>query len=76
MMRVRMTRLAAGPMGVWPPGTELDLERDLAAALVESGAAVPVVARYERAVVKPVEVRDEGYVETDSRANRRTRKPR
>lgn len=75
-MKIRMIRLAAGPMGVWPPGTEVELNDVFAVSLIQSGAAVPVVGVYERAVVVQTEVRNGNRLETDGRPGRRTRQPR
>jgi FixJ family two-component response regulator len=38
-MRIRMTKLAAGPLGVWPVGSVHDVDVDVAVAFVSSGAA-------------------------------------
>lgn len=41
-MRVRMLTLAAGPMGVFPPGSVREVSESDAAALIGGGFAVPV----------------------------------
>ena len=75
-MRIRMTKLAAGPRGVWPIGAEVVVDDDVGRAMCESGAAVPVVEKWEAAVVVPDEVRDGVEVDEDQRPKRRARNPR
>jgi len=43
-MRIRMTRLAAGPEGVCRPGREYEVSRERCRALGAAGAAVEVAA--------------------------------
>jgi hypothetical protein len=38
-MRVRLLKRAAGPMGNWPAGAEVELSEELARALVAGGYA-------------------------------------
>lgn len=75
-MKIKMSTLAAGPMGVWPPGMVVVVDDDLAISLIGAGYATPVGAEHKRAVAGPPEVRDAHDVETDSRAERRAGKPR
>jgi len=69
-----MVTLAAGPMGVWPPGEELDVPDEVGIVLVEGGYAVPVRPEHQRAVIAAAEVRDADVVDADGRSRRRTRK--
>jgi hypothetical protein len=50
-----MLRLAAGPEGVWPAGTEVNVPDDLAKALLEGGYAEAVATERETAAVEPPE---------------------
>jgi len=53
-----MTKLAQGPTMTLRPGHEIELSKEMAAALIKVGAAVPVVvdrAGAEKAVLAPVE---------------------
>lgn len=53
-MKVRMKTLAAGPLFVLQAGQEVNLEKDLAEMLIETGYAEEVVlSKVERATADP-----------------------
>lgn len=56
-MRVRMLRLAAGPLGVCPPGAETVVDDAEGLEWIRLGYAVPVPEAREVAAVEPQEVR-------------------
>ena len=73
-MKIRTTTLAAGPNGVVPADTEMEVPDELAKVLIESGAAVAVKAHDTKEA-------EEAMVETATaepteRAAGRTRKRR
>jgi hypothetical protein len=52
-MKVRLKTLMAGPEGVFPPSSIIDLEVDEAAALVSGGYAEPLERPVETAAIEP-----------------------
>lgn len=51
-MRIKMIKLAAGPLGVWPVGSVHEVDADLAAAFVDGGAATYIDPPSEAPVVE------------------------
>ncbi len=76
-MRIRTTTLAAGPAGVVPADTEMEVPDELAKVMIDSGAAVEVAAKDVDQPADPEES-EESEVETATaepteRAAKRTR---
>lgn len=58
-MKIRFTKVMAGPDGSYQPGDVADLPDPTAMAIIEADAAVPVTPKKETAVLPPVEQRAE-----------------
>lgn len=54
-MKVKMVTRAAGPGGVWEPGSVVEVDSDVAKELVQRGFAVVVRGERETATVAPSE---------------------
>ena len=54
-MRVILKKTITGTIGHFEAGTTADLPDAMAVSLIECGAAAPVVAEIERAVITPLE---------------------